>query len=117
MPRLYREVPLNSIWEGPGNVMALDVLRAITKDALAGQVLIKEIKSAYGTDNRLDRLCDNLESLLENYQYIHLKLTSPCFVFHTTKKQKFLHAELYLANLDMMQIELQLKYSFFNFSF
>ena len=74
MPRLYREVPLNSIWEGPGNVMALDVLRAITKDALAGQVLIKEIKSAYGADDRLDRLCDRLESLLESKNTLEVSM-------------------------------------------
>ena len=39
MPRLYREVPLNSIWEGPGNIMALDVLRALNNNDLAGKVL------------------------------------------------------------------------------
>ena len=54
--------------------MALDVLRAITKDALAGQVLIKEIKSAYGADNRLDRLCDSLESLLESKNTLEVSM-------------------------------------------
>ena len=44
MPRLYREVPLNSIWEGPGNIMALDVLRALNKNPLTAEVVMKEIK-------------------------------------------------------------------------
>ena len=39
MPRLYREAPVNSIWEGSGNVMCLDVLRAIERTPTAGDVL------------------------------------------------------------------------------
>ena len=39
MPRLYREAPVNSIWEGSGNVMCLDVLRAIERTANAAEVL------------------------------------------------------------------------------
>jgi putative acyl-CoA dehydrogenase len=42
MPRLYREAPVNSIWEGSGNVMCLDVLRAIGRTPDAGDVLQKE---------------------------------------------------------------------------
>ena len=43
MPRLYREAPVNSIWEGSGNVMCLDVLRAIDRTADAGDVLRAEL--------------------------------------------------------------------------
>jgi putative acyl-CoA dehydrogenase len=43
MPRLYREAPVNSIWEGSGNVMCLDVLRAITRTANAAEVLRAEL--------------------------------------------------------------------------
>ncbi len=43
LPRLYREAPLNSIWEGSGNVNALDVFRAIQKDPLSLEMLQKEI--------------------------------------------------------------------------
>ena len=39
MPRLYREAPVNSIWEGSGNVMCLDVLRAIERTPKAAEVL------------------------------------------------------------------------------
>ncbi|HTQ82691.1 MAG TPA: acyl-CoA dehydrogenase family protein, partial [Pseudolabrys sp.] len=43
MPRLYREAPVNSIWEGSGNVMCLDVLRAIGRMPNAGAVLAQEL--------------------------------------------------------------------------
>ncbi len=39
LPRLYREAPVNAIWEGSGNVMCLDVLRALKRDAEAGELL------------------------------------------------------------------------------
>ncbi len=45
MPRLYRETPVNSIWEGSGNVMCLDVLRAIGRTANAADVLRQELDS------------------------------------------------------------------------
>ena len=61
MPRLYREAPVNSIWEGSGNVMCLDVLRAIGRTANIGDVLSAELD---GGDGRLKafakRLLDRL---------------------------------------------------------
>ncbi|ALG11172.1 acyl-CoA dehydrogenase family protein [Kibdelosporangium phytohabitans] len=54
MPRLYREAPLNSIWEGSGNVNALDVLRALAKEPGAAQALMTELSLAHGADSRLD---------------------------------------------------------------
>ena len=53
MPRLYREAPLNSIWEGSGNVIALDVLRAIAKEPEALERVIAEIRLA--NDPRIER--------------------------------------------------------------
>ena len=44
MPRLYREAPVNSIWEGSGNVMCLDVLRAIERTPRAADVLATELE-------------------------------------------------------------------------
>ena len=55
LPRLYREAPLNSIWEGSGNVTALDGLRAITREPHAVEALLAEINLAAGLDPRLDR--------------------------------------------------------------
>jgi putative acyl-CoA dehydrogenase len=54
MGRLYRELPLNSIWEGSGNVMCLDVLRALAKTPEALDVTLAEIQAARGADRRLD---------------------------------------------------------------
>jgi putative acyl-CoA dehydrogenase len=54
MPRLYREAPLASIWEGSGNVMALDVLRALAKSPEALDVFFAEVDEAAGADARLD---------------------------------------------------------------
>jgi putative acyl-CoA dehydrogenase len=55
MPRLYREAPLYSIWEGSGNVICLDVLRALAKEPAAIEALVQELKSTAGADKRLDK--------------------------------------------------------------
>ncbi|WP_406859392.1 acyl-CoA dehydrogenase family protein [Streptomyces sp. HUAS MG47] len=54
MPRLYREAPLNSIWEGSGNVNALDVLRALTREPESMHAYAAEVEAAAGADARLD---------------------------------------------------------------
>jgi putative acyl-CoA dehydrogenase len=54
LPRLYREAPLNSIWEGSGNVTALDVLRALSRTPEAADALLAELDAAAGADARLD---------------------------------------------------------------
>jgi putative acyl-CoA dehydrogenase len=61
MPRLYRETPLNSIWEGSGNVNALDVLRAVAKRPDSLRVFLDEVREARGADRRLDSFADELE--------------------------------------------------------
>ncbi len=54
MPRLLRESPLNSIWEGSGNVQALDVLRAMGREPQALAAFLDEVALARGADDRLD---------------------------------------------------------------
>jgi putative acyl-CoA dehydrogenase len=54
MPRLYRESPLNSIWEGSGNVICLDVLRALARRPEALEAFFAEIAMAEGAEPRLD---------------------------------------------------------------
>jgi putative acyl-CoA dehydrogenase len=68
MPRLYREAPLNGIWEGSGNVIALDVLRAIQREPDAVPVLFEEIRKAHGADRRLDAFVDRLQDDLQTYK-------------------------------------------------
>ena len=53
MPRLLRDSPLNSIWEGSGNVTALDVLRALDRSPAGADVLLAELGEASGADQRL----------------------------------------------------------------
>ncbi|MER6620492.1 acyl-CoA dehydrogenase family protein [Streptomyces sp. NPDC000931] len=54
MPRLVRESPLNSVWEGAGNVQALDVLRALRREPAALDAYLREVGRARGADHRLD---------------------------------------------------------------
>jgi putative acyl-CoA dehydrogenase len=54
MPRLYREAPLNPVWEGSGNVNALDVLRALARMPAVLDAYLAEVDTAAGADRRLD---------------------------------------------------------------
>ena len=64
MPRLYREAPLNSIWEGSGNVNALDVLRAMARERDSVEAFLTEVEEARGSDPRLDDGVDELKRQL-----------------------------------------------------
>ena len=64
MPRLYRDAPLNSIWEGSGNVTALDVLRALGRRPQAAGRVLAEIEAAAGADRRLDDAAGQLRQEL-----------------------------------------------------
>jgi putative acyl-CoA dehydrogenase len=61
MPRLYREAPLVSIWEGSGNVICLDVLRALVRNPASLQAFLGEVRTAAGADARLDAFVGRLE--------------------------------------------------------
>jgi putative acyl-CoA dehydrogenase len=64
LPRIYREAPLNSIWEGSGNVTSLDVLRALARTAGAADALLAELDTAAGADARLDAAVAGLRQLM-----------------------------------------------------
>lgn len=64
MARIYREMPLNSIWEGAGNIMALDLLRALRK-ADAAAALAHELAPARGAHPALDRMAASLPTRVE----------------------------------------------------
>ena len=66
MPRLYREAPINSIWEGSGNVVSLDVLRAMTREPDTVPALLAEVEAARGNDAHLDRAIDELKNDLSD---------------------------------------------------
>jgi putative acyl-CoA dehydrogenase len=64
MPRLFRDSPLNSIWEGSGNVAALDVLRAMGREPEGLPAFLGEVEQAAGADARLDAHVDGLKRSL-----------------------------------------------------
>jgi putative acyl-CoA dehydrogenase len=63
LPPLYRDAPLNSIWEGSGNVAALDVLRAMVKEPDGLPAFLRECELAAGADRRLDAHLDRVRSV------------------------------------------------------
>jgi putative acyl-CoA dehydrogenase len=63
MPRLYRQAPLNGIWEGSGNVICLDVLRTMQREPQSAEVLLAEMETARGSDRRLDTAIDKLKAV------------------------------------------------------
>ena len=61
LPRLYRDIPVNSIWEGSGNVQCLDVLRSMQKEPRSVEALVNEIKSASGANKNFDDFVRTVE--------------------------------------------------------
>jgi putative acyl-CoA dehydrogenase len=73
MPRLYREAPLNSVWEGSGNVNALDVLRALARTPAALEAFFSEVEEARGVDRRLDAFADALRGEFADHDSIETR--------------------------------------------
>jgi putative acyl-CoA dehydrogenase len=73
LPRLYREAPINSIWEGCGNVLCLDVLRAMEREPLAIPALFDELELARGGDPALDLAIDRLRNDLKDRRHLEAR--------------------------------------------
>src|SRR5947208_9812654 len=73
MPRLYRETPLNSIWEGSGNVNALDVLRALARTPEALEAFFAELALASGAEQRFDSYVDDLKAEFTGFEDIEVR--------------------------------------------
>ncbi len=73
MARIYREAPVNSIWEGSGNVMALDVLRVLQREPEIAQVVFQELAQAASDDRRLEAALDRIASLLHEPRLLDLR--------------------------------------------
>lgn len=76
MPRLFRESPINSIWEGSGNVQCLDMLRASQKTPASLEVFIEEIRSVKGENKLLDQHLQSLVKEFEQPESIEFKARS-----------------------------------------
>ncbi len=70
LPRLYRQAPLNSIWEGSGNIQCLDVLRAMRKEPETGAALWAGLQAARGRNAALDAAIDPLEAPLTGQSHV-----------------------------------------------
>lgn len=68
LPRLYREMPVNSIWEGSGNIMCLDVLRVLTKQPGINELLHEAFGAVKGQDRHFDRAWRQLQQQLHKPQ-------------------------------------------------
>ncbi len=73
MPRLYRELPLLSIWEGSGNVAALDAMRAMAKEPHTLDAFLAEAELAAGEDHRYDSALDRLKKELTSFDDIQFR--------------------------------------------
>jgi putative acyl-CoA dehydrogenase len=69
LPQVYRDVEIGTVWEGSGNVAALDALRAIAKDPEGLEALITECGLAAGADPRLDAHMDRVVQIPEDPQW------------------------------------------------
>jgi putative acyl-CoA dehydrogenase len=73
MPRLYRESPLSSIWEGSGNVQCLDVLRAMARSPESADAFFAEVAEAAGADPRLDTYAASVREELSDLDAIEAR--------------------------------------------
>jgi putative acyl-CoA dehydrogenase len=73
MPRLYRELPLLSIWEGSGNVAALDALRAMGREPQTVEVFFDELQQAHGVDHRYDDALRRLRKELSSFDDLEMR--------------------------------------------
>jgi putative acyl-CoA dehydrogenase len=78
MPRLYREAPVNAIWEGSGNVQCLDVLRAIQRTPDALQAYFQELGETRGENRALDAHVSALEDDLRNVDDFEARAREIC---------------------------------------
>lgn len=65
LPRLYRQAPLNSIWEGSGNIQCLDALRALSREPEVAAAVLTELDAARGIDHRFDTCVSGLAAFLK----------------------------------------------------
>jgi putative acyl-CoA dehydrogenase len=64
LPRLYRQAPLNSIWEGSGNIQCLDALRALSREPEAGAAVLAELRSVKGIEPLFDTCADDVAAAI-----------------------------------------------------
>ncbi len=76
LPRLYRQAPLNSIWEGSGNIQCLDVLRAISREPQSMPAIMRELKIGAAADAGLAKRISALEAALADRDQLEVRARS-----------------------------------------
>ena len=76
MPRLFRQSPVNGVWEGSGNVICLDVLRALSREPESLEAYWSEVGQADSGDARLARAIDDLHVDLSDLQTLEIRARS-----------------------------------------
>lgn len=66
LPRLFRDAPLNSIWEGSGNIQCLDIVRALAREERAIEAFVAELEAVRGPDARLDAEIERVKNALKD---------------------------------------------------
>ncbi|MBS0233498.1 MAG: isovaleryl-CoA dehydrogenase [Proteobacteria bacterium] len=74
LARIYREMPLNSIWEGSGNIMCLDVLRALGRSRAALEMIVDEVREAVTEDRRLAAFVATLRDSAQSADESHARI-------------------------------------------
>ena len=97
LPRYFRQSPLNSIWEGSGNVIALDVLRAMQRQPALLDALLAELEPARGVDPRLDRVLAGLPDLARNLDESHARRFCECAALATQAALLLAYAPSFVA--------------------
>lgn len=73
LPRLYRDIPVNSIWEGSGNVQCLDVLRSMQKEPKSIEAVFEELRSAKGLNEFFDKFLLKLKDEFANLENLEFR--------------------------------------------
>jgi len=73
LPLMYREAPLNGIWEGSGNVICLDVLRTIKREPRAIELFLAQLEKVKGADSRFDKSIDSLKSEFTDLNHLEYR--------------------------------------------
>ncbi len=93
LPRLYREAPVNAIWEGSGNVQCLDILRAIGKEPEVLEAFINELNTASGINMQFDTyikdLKTNLKASIASVAHLRLFAQKLALAFQAAQLLKF----------------------------
>jgi putative acyl-CoA dehydrogenase len=98
LARLFREAPVNSIWEGSGNVVCLDVLRALRKEPEAVDALLGEFRSARGANAALDAHAATLQALLRADDAANARRVAQSIALGVSALELVRHAPAFVAD-------------------